>query len=156
MFIEPDRVVHVTDEYRSGTGKVLTAGDEVRVKHRKGKWRFREALHRESGKVDLMLIGAAEPYRGKHGYARPGDVSRTAKAPLPKGATTARQRWGSHLVDVVADSEGEAQSPLDEVTVAEAHEAPEDHEGLICEACGQDWTRKRVRGRKPKRCPDCR
>lgn len=149
MFIEPDRVVRVTEEYRSGTGKVLTAGDEVRVKHRKGKWRFREAVHRESGRVDLLLIGASQPYRGKHGYARPQEVSRTAKAPLPKEASTARQRWGDLL-------DAEPSAPVDEPTEAEVVEAPDGHEALTCEECGQGWMRKRVRGRKPKRCPDCR
>lgn len=29
-------------------------------------------------------------------------------------------------------------------------------ETLTCTACGQDWQRERVRGRKPKLCPDCK
>lgn len=152
MFIEPNPVVSVVEEYRSGTGKVLTAGDEVKVQGRKGRWVFREALHREDGRVDLLLIGKTKPYRGKHGYARPQDCARTAKAGLGRHATTARQRWGADLVD---GWRGEDEPAIDEPTVAEV-EVAEGHELLRCEQCGQDWTRERVRGRKPKRCPSCR
>lgn len=29
-------------------------------------------------------------------------------------------------------------------------------ETLTCESCNKTWERERVRGRKPKQCPDCR
>ncbi len=150
MFIQPDPVVEVRDEYRSGTGKVLTAGDEVKVEGRSGRYTFRETLRRASGKVDLMLVGRTGQHKGKHAYATPSSCARTGKGALPKGATTAHQRWG----DLVADAEGEAlPAPRQERPEVEL---PEGHEELTCQACGGTFTRKRVRGRKPKHCPDCR
>ena len=87
---------------------------------------------------------------GKCAYARPEDTTRKRKAELPKGATTAEQRWGDldapTEVDVVADVEGEAQEPAG---------PPEGHERLHCQECGRAWDREVVRGRKPVRCPDC-
>lgn len=46
--------------------------------------------------------------------------------------------------------------PLAAVAQASATDPPDGFERLVCQECARTWTRRRVRGQKPRRCPSCR